>query len=123
METLHEIKQAIVRLPRAEQYRLEIWIREFAEPQYGVSEPPPQYAAEQQLHYLSVEDYLKLEETSATRHEYIGGELFAMTGATRRHNVICLNIATALRAHLRDGPCRTYIEAVKVHLRVKNDEI
>ena len=122
METLHEIKQAIGRLPRAEQFDLEEWIREFTEARHGVSEARPQYATEQPR-YLSVEEYLKFEETSATRHEYIGGELFAMTGATKRHNVICLNIAIALQGHLQGGPCRTYIEAVKVRLTAKGDEI
>lgn len=103
METLQEIKQAIVRLTRPEQRDLELWIGEFSEVQHGVSEPPPPYAATRQPRYMSVEDYLKFEEMSTTRHEYIGGELFAMTGATKRHNVICLNIASALQAHVRGG--------------------
>jgi len=123
VETLQEIKQAIVRLTRAEQHDLEVWMGEFAESKHGVSEPPPQYAAAQQLRYLSVEEYLEFEETSTTKHEYIGGERFAMTGATMRHNVICLNIAIALQGHLRGGPCRTYIEAVKVRLKAQGDEI
>ena len=34
---------------------------------------------------LSVEDYLAGEETSEVKHEYIGGEVYAMTGASRAH--------------------------------------
>ena len=60
---------------------------------------------------------------STTKHEYIGGELYAMTGATKRHNVICVNVSTAFAAHLRGGPCRTYVEAVKVRFTVKGEEI
>ena len=123
MDTLQEIKQAIVRLPRTQQHDLDVWIRDFVEAQHGVSEARPEYAVEQRRRYVSVEEYLRLEETSAIRHEYIGGELFAMTGATNRHNVICLNTAIALQGHLRGGPCRTYIEAVKVRLRAQGEEI
>ncbi len=67
--------------------------------------------------FLSEQDYLALEARSPVRHEYIAGEIYAMTGASIRHNVIALNIATALRAHLRGTPCRALIEGVKLRLR------
>jgi len=56
--------------------------------------------------FLSEQDCLAREARSPVRHEYIAGEIHAMTGASIRHNVIALNIATALRAHLRGTPCR-----------------
>jgi Uma2 family endonuclease len=37
---------------------------------------------------LTVEEYLKLEESATVRHEYLGSEIFAMVGATKRHNRI-----------------------------------
>jgi Uma2 family endonuclease len=123
VNTLQEIKQAIERLPRAERRELEVWIDEVFEVQHGVSEARPQDAVTPEPRYLSVEDYLQFEEMSPTRHEYIGGELFAMSGATKRHNVISLNVASALLTHLRGGPCRAYVENVKVRLTVKGDEI
>jgi Uma2 family endonuclease len=39
-----------------------------------------------------------------------------MAGASTRHNRICLETAALINAHLRGGPCRTFIEAVKVQL-------
>ena len=39
---------------------------------------------------LSVEEYLKYEESSDIRHEYIAGQLFAMSGATLGHECILL---------------------------------
>lgn len=66
---------------------------------------------------VSEADYLALEARSPQRHEYVAGEIFAMTGASIRHNVIALNIATALRQHLRGTPCRTLMEGVKLRLR------
>lgn len=49
---------------------------------------------------LSVEEYLKLEETSQIRHEYVGG--------TSRHNVIAGNLFALLWNAARGGPCRVY---------------
>ena len=42
-------------------------------------------------HALTIEEYLKLEEGATVRHEYVGGEVFAMVGATKRHNRIIGN--------------------------------
>ena len=69
---------------------------------------------------LSDEDYERLEVRSPIRHEYVNGEIFAMTGGTLRHNTIALNMASLLRAHLRTGPCRTFINDVRVKIARSN---
>jgi Uma2 family endonuclease len=66
---------------------------------------------------LTVEEYLKGEELSDIRHEYIGGRVYAMPGVTIAHNTISVNLVAALKAHLRGGPCRVFVEGVKAHLR------
>ena len=66
---------------------------------------------------FSESDYLAYEAQSPVRNEYIAGEIFAMTGASIRHNVIALNLASTIRAHLKGTPCRALIEGVKLHLR------
>jgi Uma2 family endonuclease len=66
---------------------------------------------------LSENEYLAYEAHSPVRNEYIAGEIFAMTGASIRHNVIALNFASALHAHLKGTPCRALIEGVKLRLR------
>ena len=53
---------------------------------------------------VSEGDYLALEARSPNRHEYVAGEIFAMTGASIRHNVIAGNIYAAIRQHLRGTP-------------------
>jgi len=55
---------------------------------------------------LSPKQYLKLEEESDIKHEYIDGEIFAMAGASDTHVTIALNLATALRNHVRGSNCR-----------------
>ncbi|MFZ1643475.1 MAG: Uma2 family endonuclease [Candidatus Contendobacter sp.] len=66
--------------------------------------------------YYRVEDYLELELRSERRHEYLNGEIVAMTGGSLAHNLIALNLAGALREHLRGTPCRIYVNDVKVRI-------
>lgn len=63
---------------------------------------------------MTVEEYMKLEESSTVRHEYVAGEIYAMTGATRRHNRISGNIYAALLGAARHTTCRVYMETVKL---------
>jgi Uma2 family endonuclease len=69
---------------------------------------------------LSEEEYLHLEVQSATRHEYVRGDVFAMTGGTLRHNLITGNVFAALRAHLRDTSCRAFINDVRLRVAKAN---
>lgn len=64
--------------------------------------------------------YLAWEETQPERHEYVGGEVFAMTGARDGHNTIALNIASWLRSALRGTPCRAFIADMKLRVEAAN---
>ena len=57
------------------------------------------------------------------RHEYIGGRVHAMSGASVRHNVIAGNLLAAFHSHLRGGPCQAYMSDVKVRLAVNREDI
>ena len=63
---------------------------------------------------VSIEDYLAGERLAETCHEYVDGELFAMTGASRTHNRLSMNLAVRLGTHLEDGPCRVAASDMKV---------
>jgi Uma2 family endonuclease len=63
--------------------------------------------------YFTPEEYLDWEAQQPLRYEYVGGEVFAMTGGTVAHNTIALNLAAALRGHVRGGPCRVFMADVK----------
>jgi len=65
---------------------------------------------------VSVEDYLAGELTSLVRHEYLGGDIYAMAGASEDHNVISLNIAAALHSHLRGKSCKAFMNDMKLKL-------
>jgi Uma2 family endonuclease len=64
--------------------------------------------------------YLDWEARQPSKHEYVRGEVFAMAGASDAHVTVALNIAMALRSHLRGGPCGVYISDMK--LRVEKED-
>ena len=72
---------------------------------------------------LTVEEYLAGEQRSEARHEYLGGAVYAMAGASDEHNTISLNLASALRQNLRGKPCRAFIADSQVRLKVGGDDI
>ncbi|MDS4031828.1 MAG: Uma2 family endonuclease [Candidatus Contendobacter sp.] len=74
-------------------------------------------SAQLQPRWLSVEDYLAFEERSEIKHEYINGEIYAMAGASARHNQIAGNLFARLLAHLRGSPCQVFFADVKLHLK------
>lgn len=63
------------------------------------------------------EEYLAFERSSETKHEYLNGEIFAMSGASRRHVLIVTNLVVELGSQLKREPCRVY----STDLRVKVD--
>lgn len=65
---------------------------------------------------MSVEEYLGYEQQSDIRHELVDGYLYAMTGASDRHEEIAGNLFAALHAHLRGTPCRVYSSNLKIRV-------
>jgi Uma2 family endonuclease len=63
---------------------------------------------------FSPEEYLIWEAMQVEKHEYVDGEVFAMAGAGEGHITVCLNVAMALRQHLKGSPCRTFMADMKV---------
>lgn len=57
------------------------------------------------LRKLSVEDYLDLEKSSDQKWEFYDGEVFAMAGASRRHNAVVQNINLRISNALVGKPC------------------
>ena len=66
-----------------------------------------------QRHYTSAE-YFALEEQSELRHAFFDGEVFAMAGGTKSHNLITQNIALSLRGALRGKGCQVFMEDVRL---------
>jgi len=65
---------------------------------------------------MSANDYLAWEALQKEKHEFVLGETFAMGGARREHVIVSLNIAAALKQHLRGTPCHAYISDMKLQI-------
>jgi Uma2 family endonuclease len=63
-------------------------------------------------------EYLALEASSDAKHEYLNGQVFAMAGASPKHNLVSGNVIRALGERLRARKCavmpsdqHVYVEA------------
>ncbi len=65
---------------------------------------------------MTAADYLAWEADQKDRHEFVGGETFAMAGAEDRHVTVSMNMAFALRHHLSGTPCRTFVTNMRLHV-------
>ena len=63
---------------------------------------------------LSPEEYLTIERLSEYRSEYFDGEMVAMTGASRKHNLIVANLTRELTQQLKGKPCELYPNDMRV---------
>jgi Uma2 family endonuclease len=68
------------------------------------------------LTYISPEEYLQLERQAEYKSEYLNGEIFAMSGASRAHNLITVNISAELSGQLRGRPCEAYAGDMRVKI-------
>src|SRR5205085_5334550 len=64
--------------------------------------------------YYTPEEYLILERQAEYKSEYFNGEIFAMTGASRRHNLVAANVLASLHGQLRKRPCEVYSSDMRV---------
>lgn len=62
-------------------------------------------------------EYLAREQASATKHEHLNGEIFAMAGGTPEHGLMAVNVASVLRGQLAGRRCRVYNSDVRVRIR------
>ncbi|HLG15857.1 MAG TPA: Uma2 family endonuclease [Blastocatellia bacterium] len=65
----------------------------------------------------TAEEYLAIDRHSDYKNEYFNGDVFAMTGASRKHNLISLNVASSLNGQLADRDCEVYASDMRVKVR------
>jgi Uma2 family endonuclease len=65
---------------------------------------------------LTPEEYLSLERQGESRSEYFAGEVFAMAGASQRHNLIAANVIRILGNQLLERDCNVYPTDMRVKI-------
>jgi Uma2 family endonuclease len=62
----------------------------------------------------TIDEYLTIERQSEDRHEYLDGNIFAMSGESDAHGEISANLSFIIGSQLRGTPCRMRIKDTKV---------
>jgi Uma2 family endonuclease len=72
---------------------------------------------------VTPEAYLLQENdnTSGSRHEYVNGLIYAMTGASRNHNRVTGRLYVCLSQHLQGTPCEPFQSDMKVKIQRGDD--
>jgi Uma2 family endonuclease len=78
-------------------------------------------AVKDNLPRFTPEEYFAWEERQLERHEYIGGEVYAMSGGTKNHSRISLKFGALLDSHLGGGRCETANSDLRVNIVESND--
>jgi Uma2 family endonuclease len=65
---------------------------------------------------FTVEEYLEFEKSNTEKHEFYRGEIFLMSGAGARHNVIFSNFFRELATKLKGEPCKPYGSDLRIHV-------
>ncbi len=63
---------------------------------------------------ISPEEYLETEREAEYKSEFFDGEIFAMSGASRKHNLLVFNISGMLHRQLRNRNCEAYATDMRV---------
>ena len=63
---------------------------------------------------ITPEEYLVTERTAEFKSEYRNGQIIAMPGASRQHNLITVNISSGLHAQLLERICEVYTNDMRV---------
>lgn len=66
----------------------------------------------------SVEEYLRDEQQSATKHDYLNGQVYNMAGGSPVHSRIAVNLTSALDAALDGGDCQVFNSDLKVGVKI-----
>lgn len=79
---------------------------------HEVREPAIAYGKQK----LTIEEYLQFEKAAVEKHEYYRGEVFAMSGASNRHNWIFKNLFGNLAHQLKGNPCQPFGPDMRMHI-------
>lgn len=71
------------------------------------------------LHAYTYAEYLAIEEHGLVRHEYIGGEIYAMAGGTPEHAALAAQVLRLIGNQLPAG-CRTYSSDLRVRIDARD---
>lgn len=67
-------------------------------------------------HRFSFGQYLMLEEDSGIKHEFLEGQVWAMSGGTPEHAAVAGNVLTLLNVQLAGKKCRVFTSDLRIRV-------
>ena len=68
------------------------------------------------LHRYTYADYVALEQISTTKHEFLGGEIYAMAGGSEEHSALAAAVLRVLGDATQEGPCRVHTSDLRIYV-------
>ena len=68
---------------------------------------------------INPEEYLTRERAAEERSEYVNGQIFAMSGASRHHEALIMNLAGEIQPQLKRRGCQAYGSNLRVWIPAK----
>ena len=68
------------------------------------------------LRTMTVDEYFRFEEDSPIKHEYVAGEVYAVSGVTARHNLIAGTVFGQLLAAEVNTGCRVFMSDMRLEV-------
>jgi len=71
---------------------------------------------QQRIHRYTYADYVGVEMTSSTKHEFLDGEIYAMAGGGEDHSALAVEVLRVLANSIGDRPCRAHSSDLRVYV-------
>ena len=71
----------------------------------------------QEKKFYTPEEYLALERKAEYKSELIYGEIIAMAGSSRQHNIITGALYTEIKNRIKSKPCQVYFTDIRVAIQ------
>jgi len=68
------------------------------------------------MHRYTYADYVALEHTSPTKHEFFDGEIYAMAGGSEEHSALAAEVLRALGNAIGEARCRVHTSDMRIYV-------
>jgi hypothetical protein len=75
---------------------------------------PTQHA--RRIHRYTYADYVALEQTSSTKHEFLDGEIYALAGGTEEHFALAAEYCGFSGNAVVAKPCRVHTSEIRIYV-------
>ena len=72
---------------------------------------------EEPIRIFTEAEYLEYDLHSEFKNEFFNGQIYALAGASEKHNTISINISSELRTQLKNKPCKVYAGDMRIKVK------